>query len=152
MGIGACLAIWICLGAIQERHALHLYVIPLEQRLNILAAIFTLAVMGIGNYYRLFIYDLYRRVLVASCIYSAVQLVDTELGRYLRNPPNTFYDFTQRFAFELMILMWTWALWKWSGASPQSHQLISQDEYEDLSPRVHDRLKKLNDRLSDLNS
>ena len=146
--VGLCILIWTGFGVMHSRHVSRDYLMTLEQRLNILAAFVTLAIMGFGIYYRILVNPLYRRILIASCIYSAVQLVDTELGRYTLNPSNTIFDFTQRFAFDLMMVMWAWALWKWSGAQPPSQQLISQTQYDDLSPQVHDRLRELNDRLS----
>ncbi len=148
--LGICILIWTGFGVMHNRHLIRDYVMTLEQRLNILAAFFTLAVMGIGAYYRLLINPLYRRILAASCIYSAIQLVDTELGRYTQHPSNSVFDFTQRFVFDLMMAMWAWALWKWSGASPLSQRLIPQEKYDDLSPHVHDRLREMNDRLAGL--
>jgi hypothetical protein len=145
---GVCLLIWTGLGVLHNRYVMRDYIMTLEQRLNILAAFVTLAIMGFGAYYRLLVNPLYRRILVASCIYSAIQLVDTELGRFTSSPSNSVSDFTQRFAFSFMIAMWAWALWKWSGEQPRSQTLISQGQYDDLSPQVHGRLRELNDRLS----
>jgi hypothetical protein len=142
--------VWTAFGVVHERQVLQQYILTLEQRLNILASFLTLALMGIGIYYQLLVFPLYRRVLVGSCIYSAVQLVDTELGRLTMNPSNSVFDFAQRFTFTLMIGIWAWALWKWSGAKPKTHQLIPQAQYDELSPQVHDRLRKLNDRLAGL--
>jgi hypothetical protein len=148
--IGICILVWTALGVIHEGNVMQKYIPTLEQRLNILAAFLTLALMGIGIYYRLLVFPLYQRILVGSCIYSAIQLVDLELERYTNNPTNSVADFTQRFAFSLMLGIWAWALWKWSGAKPQAQQLIPQAQYDELSPQVHDRLRKLNDRLAGL--
>jgi hypothetical protein len=148
--IGFCLVLWTAFGVIHDRLVVQQYINTLEQRLNVLAAFVSLAVMGIGIYYRLHFAPLFRGVLIGSCIYSAVQLVDSEVGRYTNIPSNSVYDFMQRFSFDLMMVIWAWALWKWSGAPPQSQQLIPQAQYDDLSPQVHNQLRELNDRLSSL--
>ncbi len=78
--VGSCLIVWTAFGVMHDRHVMREYITTLEARLNILAAFFTLAVMGIGSYYRLLVFPLFQRVLIGSCIYSAVQLVDTRAG------------------------------------------------------------------------
>jgi hypothetical protein len=109
-----------------------------------------LTLMGIGAYYQMRIPPLYRLILIGSCIYSAEQVVGSGLGRITDYAPYSLYDFMERIGWLLMISVWTWAVWQWAGVSIRSPELLPQAVYDDLSPRVHDRLWDLNDRLAGL--
>jgi hypothetical protein len=111
-------------------------------------AVLLLTLMGLAVYYHMSIHSLYRRILIGSCIYSAEQVVSSELLRIPVHVTNSVFDFTARFSWLLMIAIWTWAVWRWAGAPIGQPELIPQKMYDDLSPRVHNRLRELNNKLA----
>jgi hypothetical protein len=126
------------------------FILTFQQTTDVSFALLLLTLMGIGVYYRMRIPALYRVILIGSCVYSAVQIVDSELGRHTVYLPNSPFDLAQRLAYNLMLAIWTWAVWRWGKESTSSPEIVSQATYDELSPQIHDRLKELNDKLSDL--
>lgn len=141
---------WTLYPAFRNVHHMKTFILVSQQRSDIMLAVVLLLVLGIGVYYRIHIPPLYWWVLIASCIYSASQVVGSEIGRHTAADYNSFSDFLQRFSIELMLSMWIWAIWRWGHIPTKSPSLISQGMYDDLSPQIHNRLHELNERLSDL--
>lgn len=149
-GLATVLFSWTIYFAIRNIHHIRRLILTFQQTTDISFAILLLTLMGIGVYYRMRIPSLYRMILIGSCIYSAVQVVDSELGRHIVSLPNSVFDFVQRLAYSLMLGIWAWAVWRWGRDSNPPVELISQSTYDDLSPQIHDRLRELNDKLTDL--
>jgi hypothetical protein len=133
--------------AILHAHPRQQLFLTIQQYFNITEAVLLLLILAIGLYYRIHVSDLFRAILAGICIYSAVQIVNSELGRYIPAPTYSAFEFIGRYTFVIMVGIWTWALWKWFGTSQQPQQLIPQAQYDELSPQVHDRLRELNNRL-----
>jgi hypothetical protein len=151
LGLGGFMIVfWGTRSAIRHAHPKQQLVLTIQQYFNITEAVLLLLVLGIGLYYRIHVSNLYRLILTGICIYSAVQIVNSEFGRHIPVPAYSAFEFIGRYTFVIMIGIWTWAVWKWSPTPRTSPQLISQAEYDDLSPQVHDRLRDLNDRLAGL--
>jgi hypothetical protein len=126
------------------------FLLTFQQTTDVSFALLVLTLMGIGVYYRMRIPGLYRVILIGSCVYSAVQVVDSEVGRQTAYAPNSPFDFAQRLAYNMMLAIWAWAVWQHGKESTPSPETVSQATYDELSPQIHDRLKELNDKLSDL--
>jgi hypothetical protein len=141
---------WGTRSAIRHTHPKQQLFLTIQQYFNITEAVLLLLVLGIGLYYRIHVSHLYRMILTGICIFSAVQIVNSEFGRYIPAPAYSAFEFIGRYTFVMMIGIWTWAVWKWSPTPHRPPQLISQTEYDHLSPQVHDRLRDLNDRLAGL--
>ncbi len=148
--IGLALFSWAAFTAVRHPHFRKNLILIGLQRLNISLAVLLLLLLIIGIYYAVRVHPLYRFVLIGSCIYSAIQIVDMEVGRLISMPTNSIFDYAQRFSFALMIGIWAWGAWRWAGVTAQPPALISQHTYDALSPQIHDRLRDLNDRLAGL--
>jgi hypothetical protein len=131
-------------------HSPQQFILTVDQYLSSSQTILLLVVLSIGLYYKVDVPHLFRSIVTGVCIYAAIQIANSELGRYVANPSNSVFDFIQRYTFTLVLFLWARALWKWSSAPLQAPRLISQTEYDHLSPKVHDRLRELNDRLAGL--
>jgi hypothetical protein len=149
-GLSAVLFSWTTYFAIRNAHHVRVLILTFQQTTDISFALLLLTLMGIGVYYQMRIPQLYRLILIGSCIYSAEQAVGSELGRYTANPGNSVFDFAQRLCCTLMYAIWAWAVWRWGRTPIQPPELVSQSVYDDLSPQIHDRLRDLNDKLADL--
>jgi hypothetical protein len=141
---------WTLYFAIQNFPHVPRLILTFQQTTDVSFALLLLTLMGIGVYYRMRIPALYRIILIGSCVYSAVQIVDSELGRHTAYLPNSVFDFAQRLAYNVMLAIWAWAVWRWGKESTPTPEMVSQATYDELSPQIHDRLKELNDKLSNL--
>jgi hypothetical protein len=141
---------WTGYFAIRNAHHLRRLVFTFQETTDLTFALLLLTLMGLGVYYRIRIPALFRYILIGSCIYSAEQVVGGAMLRVTANVTNSVFDFVERFTWFLMTAIWTWAVWRWAGAPPQSPELVPQMIYDDLSPRVHDRLRDLNTKLATL--
>jgi hypothetical protein len=145
---GSALFLWGAITALRHWHPTQQLILTVQQYLSITQDLLLLVVLAVGLYYRVNVTPLFRSIVTGICIFAAIQIFNSELGRYIANPTNSIFDIIQRLSFFAMILIWVWALWKWPGTIPAARQTISQGQYDDLSPQVHDRLRDLNDRLS----
>lgn len=141
---------WTIYAVMRDTHAVQSFILTAQQQLDFTSAALLLIVISIGVYYEIYISPLYRLVLIGSCIYSSVQVVDSELGRHVAIPTNSAFDFIQRFSYICMLVVWTWAVWHWGNTPSRPAEAIPQPVYDDLSPRIHDRLRGLNDQLTKL--
>jgi len=148
--IGIAFAAWGAHAAIQNLYSTQQFTLTIERFYSITQAVLLLLVLSIGLYYQIPVSHFFRLILAGICIYSAVQVVNTELGRYIPKPALSTFDFIDRYSFTAMLVVWVWALWKWSPAPHRPPELMPQTAYDDLSPRVHNRLRELNDRLDSL--
>ncbi len=107
-----------------------------------------LIILAIGVYYGLRIPPFYRWVLTGIFIYSAVQIVNYELGTIRNGTAGIVFSYVHRIAFIAPQVIWTWALWRLTPAQVRLPDRIPQEMYDEISPRVHDRLRELNDQLA----
>ncbi len=123
------------------------FILTLQQGLDFTQAVLLLVLMSVGIYYQIRISPLYRLVLVGSCIYSAVQLTNSQLGRYTKVPTDSIFDFVQHFTFILMLGIWIWAVWRWADLPEKPAIRINQSTYDRLSAEIHSRLALPNESL-----
>jgi hypothetical protein len=124
-----------------------------DQRLMLTVAVLILLLMAIGSYYRLKLHPLYRLVLIGIGIYASVQVVTNQIEIQYRLASNTaLWDFLRRGSFGIGELVWIYAVWRWAAAAPPVRQseLITQSEYDHLSPRVHNRLQDVIQKLASM--
>jgi hypothetical protein len=133
---------------LRDFHSSHQIILTISQYLNVMQTLLLLIVLGVALYYRIEVPQLYRSIVIGIGIYAGIQLFNSELGRYVEVPSTSLYNYIYRYSFLFLEFAWIRGLWIWSGEPPQSGGSISQAKYDDLSPRVHDRLRELNDRLS----
>jgi hypothetical protein len=145
---GSALFLGGTLAALRHLHPAQQLILTVQQYLNITQDLLLLIVLVVGLYYRVNVPPIFRSIVTGICFYSAIQIFNSELGRFISHPTNSIFDLIQRFSFMTMLFVWVWALWKWPGTLPAARQTISQSQYEHLSPKVQDRLRELNDRLS----
>jgi len=136
--------------AVRNTHHLPRLILTFQQMTDMSFAVLLLTLMGIGVYYKMRIPPLCRPVLIGSCIYSAEQVVGSELGRITANLPYSVFDFAARICWFLMMAIWAWAVWRWADVPIRSPELVPQKVYDELSPQVHNRLRDLNARLARL--
>jgi hypothetical protein len=124
-----------------------------DQRLMLTITILILLLMAIGSYYRIKLHPLYRLVLIGIGIYTSIQLVANQMEIQYRLAYLTpLWDFLRRGSFGISELIWMYAIWRWAAAtSPAGHaELITQSEYDRLSPQVHNRLQDVIQKLASL--
>jgi hypothetical protein len=143
---------WAVYSAFRYFKRPHLYLMVGEQRLLLTVTILILIVMAIGAYYRLKLPPLYRFVLVGIGIYAAVQVATDQIVMQYQMVPNPLWDLLRRGPFLLSIAVWSYGVWRWAGPQARQVELITQSKYDDLSPRVHDRLHEANLKLANLTS
>jgi hypothetical protein len=148
--IGSGLILWGTVTATRHVHPTQLLFLTIQGFLNGTQAVILLIILAIGLYYRVDVPKLFQLIVIGICILSAAQVFTSELGRYVTNPTNSSFDLIQRYSFATMLVIWTVALRKWPGGAHPQQRLISQEQYDELSPQVHDRLRELNDRLAEL--
>lgn len=136
--------------AVRNAHHPGRLVLTFQQTTDLSFAVLLLTLMSLGVYYNMNIHSFYRRILIGSCIYSAEQVFSGELLRIPVHVTNSVFDFTARFSWLLMMAIWSSAVWRWGGASISQPELIPQTIYDDLAPRVHNRLRELNNKLATL--
>jgi hypothetical protein len=149
-GMSVIMFSWTVYFAIRNAHHLRRLLLTFQATTDLSFAVLLLTLMGFGVYYKMRILELYRYVLIGSCIYSAEQVVGSEVLRVTPNVTNSVFDFVQRFTWFLMMAIWAWAVWRWAGRPAKSPEMVPQTAYDDLSPRVHDHLRDLNNKLAAL--
>jgi hypothetical protein len=145
----AILVAWTAYSAFQSRHHFRIFIAVGGQRFETMQAILLLLLLFLGVYYRVQISQLYRMILIGICIYSAIQIANNPL-LLAKIPADSVFGYIRRGSFLIPMVIWTYAVWRWGGTSSTPPDLISQEKYDELSPQIHDRLKELNDKLSDL--
>lgn len=124
-----------------------------DQRLTLTVTILILLLMSIGSYYRIKLHPLHRLVFIGIGIYTSVQLVTNQLEIQYRSAYATpFWDFLRRGSFGIAELVWIYAVWRWAAAATpvRPSELITQSEYDYLSPQVHNRLQDVLQKLTSL--
>lgn len=117
------------------------------QRMELTQTVLILFILGISVYYHIKIEPIFRWVLMGIFIYSAIQVANDEFGSIKSDVVATIFDSIRRLSFSAPQMIWTWAIWRFGGAQKQAPARISQKMYDEVSLRVHDRLRELNDRL-----
>jgi hypothetical protein len=145
----AILLAWTAYSAFPGRHHFRIFMAVGFQRFETMQAILLLLLLFLGVYYRVQISHLYRRILIGICIYSAIQVAVNPL-LLAKIPADSVWQYTRRGSFVIPMVIWTYAVWRWGETPSAPPDLISQEKYDELSPQIHDRLKELNDKLSDL--
>jgi hypothetical protein len=145
--VAAILLAWTTQSAIQNQRHAQRFILVGNQRFELMQAILMLLILFIGVYYRIQIAPLYRLILIGIGIYSSLSVMDQQIGLLHQFAA---YDYVKRATFSIPLFMWTYALWRWSPLPDFKPPLIPQSTYYNLSPQIHDRLKDLNDKLSDL--
>lgn len=148
--IGLSLTSWSIYSAIRYFGPPRLFVMVGDQRLVLTITILILLVMAIGAYYSLKLPPLFRLVLVGIGIYTAVQVVASQIEIQYRLGPNSVWDYLRRGAFAISVIVWIYGVWRWAGPPVRHAELISQSNYDVLSPQVHRRLRDVIQKLANL--
>lgn len=144
------LLLWTTSSAIRNSHVFQAFISKGLQRFEFTQAVLLLAILFVGSYYNIIVPPLYRWMLAGSGVFSSIQVANYQLGLNTKYPPNSIFDFVGRYSFAAVLMLWTWAIWRWADDSTMSPKLISQQSYDELSPQIHNRLRGLNDRLAGL--
>jgi hypothetical protein len=147
---GAVLLSWTAYSVAQNVHHFKTLIAVGGQRFEFMQAILLLLLLALGSYYQLRIPPLYRLIVIGMCIYSAVQMSNSEL--YLLKSPRAdlIFGYIRQGSYPISLVIWVYAVWRWGATPAESPELISQSAYDKISPQIHDRLRELNDKLSDL--
>jgi type VI protein secretion system component VasK len=113
-------------------------------------ALLLLLVLLLGVYYQVRISHMYRLILIGFCVYSAVQVANNQFLLLNNAPGDSVFGYIRKGSFLIALAIWTYAVWRWGADSTTPHNLISQSQYNELSPQIHDRLRELNDKLAKL--
>ena len=92
----------------------------------------------------------YRLILIGIGTYSSLQIVNYELLLRQLIAPYSIPDYVRRASMIVSRVIWTYAVWRWSGVPDSQPKLISQIAYDRLSPQIHGKMQELNDRLGNL--
>jgi hypothetical protein len=148
--VAAILLFWTARSAIQNLHHFRKFIMAGDQRFECMQAILLLVLLMVVVYYRVALSPLFRLVLIGIGIYSSLQVANDQLGIINVMQPNSILDYIRRGTYIIPLSMWVYAVWRWGANSNTQPKLLSQSAYDDLSPQIHDRLRELNDKLSDL--
>ena len=149
-GVAAALLLWTTYSAIHNLHHIRRFILLGDQRFECMQVVLLLTLLIIGAYYRIQIPPLYRLILIGIGVYSSIQVANNGLGMLLTILPNSIFDYLRRGASMVSLVIWTYAVWRWSAIPDPQPRLIPQSTYDRLSPELHDRLQDLNDRLAGL--
>ena len=141
---------WTTYSAIQNVHHFERFIGVGGQRFECMQAILLLLLFVLGIYYHVRIPPLYRWILIGICIYSALEVANSQFYLLKSALGDSMFAYIRRGSFPISLAIWTYAVWRWGDDSNNPPELISQSQYDDLSPKIHDRLRDLNDKLSDL--
>jgi len=123
---------WTTSSAINNSHVFRAFISKGLQRFEFMQAVLLLAILFVGTYYSIVVPPLYRWMLAGAGVFSAIQVANYELGLNTKYPPNSIYDFVERYTFAAVLMLWAWAIWRWADDSTMSPRLISQQSYDEL--------------------
>lgn len=149
-GTAAALLLWTAKSAVNNVHHVRRFILLGDQRFEFMQAVLVVIFLIIGVYYGISIPRIYRLILIGIGIYASVQVANNPLALRTAVLPNSFSDYMRRVASTVSVVLWANAVWRWSSVPDAKPPLISQDTYDELSPQIHDRLRELNDKLSEL--
>jgi len=144
--------LWTTHSAIQYEHHFRRFLAVPGQRFELMQAILLLLFLFLGLYYRVQISPLYRLILIGLCVYSVIQVANDQILLLNKLPADSIFAYIRRGSFLVPSAIWTYAVWRWGASTALEPRLIPQAVYDELSPQVHDRLRDLNDKLSNLTS
>lgn len=147
--VATLLMTWTAYSALRGPYYIRLFVAIGGRRFETMQAVLLLLLLFLGVYYGVRISQLYRLILIGICIYSAIQIATNQL-LLAKIPADSIFEYIRRGSFLIPMAIWTYAAWRWGAASTAPPDLISQEKYDEMSPQIHDRLRDLNDKLSDL--
>jgi hypothetical protein len=146
----AILLSWTAYPAVHSVRHIWPRIVVANQRIGLMQAVLVLALLTIGAYYRIQIPSLYRLILVGIGVFASIQVVNNELLLRQSIVPYSVPDYMNRASMVVSTIIWTYAVWRWCGAPESQPELISQVQYEKLSPQIHDKMRDLNDKLAKL--
>jgi hypothetical protein len=149
-GVGVLLLSWTIYSAMLRRHHFRQFISVADQRFELMQAILLLLLFFLGAYYRVRISALFRLILIGICIYSAVEVANSQLFDLKSILAVPIFGYIRRSLSPVSVAIWTYAVWRWGATSNTTPDLISQEKYDKFSPQIHDRLRQLNDKLTDL--
>jgi hypothetical protein len=138
-GAGTILLSWSAVPAIHNVKRIWPLVMEGDQRFAFMQAVLVLAFLTIAGYYRIRIPPLNGLILIGIGVYSSLQV-----------PAYSIPDYIRRGSIVISVVIWTYAVSRWSGVPEPQPGLIPQDTYDDFSPKLHDKMQELNDRLAKL--
>jgi hypothetical protein len=142
---------WTANPAIHYAQRRSIRIIIGDQRFALMQAVLILAILTIGAYYRILIPPLYRLILVGIAVYASVQVANDQMIIHQTAPvTQSIFDYVRRASIVLSIMIWTYAVSRWSALPELEPKLISRAAYDDLSPQVHNKMQELNDKLAKL--
>jgi hypothetical protein len=149
-GTATALLLWTAKSAVNNAHHVRRFILLSDQRFEFMLAVLVVLLLIFSVYYRIPIPPLYRLILIGIGIYASIQVANTELAVHTPVIQNSFSDYLGRAQSTISVVIWAYAVWRWSSVPEAKPPLISQNAYDDLSPQIHDRLRELNDKLSEL--
>jgi hypothetical protein len=144
----AILLSWTAYPAVHSVRRIWPRIVVGNQRIALMQAVLVLALLTIGAYYRIQIPSLYRLILVGIGVFASIQVVNNQLLLRQSIVPYSIPDY--RASTVVSTIIWTYAVWRWSGAPESQPKLISRVHYDKLSPQIHDKMQDLNDKLAKL--
>jgi hypothetical protein len=144
------LILWTAYSAVFNYHHVRRFILVTDLRLECTQAVLILTLIVIGVYYRIPLPPLYQFILIGIGVYSSVQVANNALGLHEPVLPNSFFDYIRRGSAMVSLGIWTYAILRSSGVPDPEPSLISQSTYDRMAPEVHERLKELNEKLTEL--
>lgn len=128
-----------------------LMVVSADRRLELLIAVFVLAMFIFARYYRLPMSDTDRQLAIGFCLYSCVWVINDSLYEGWRAWLGPVWDFIQTIAFLASAALWFKALRAFAPRPATVPDMtVSPALYAALSQEVNSRLYTLDRRLNHL--
>jgi hypothetical protein len=140
---------WTTYSVVPYVHHVRRFIAVGGQRFELMQAILLLLVLVFGAYYHVRVPALYRLVLIGICIYSVVEVANSQMYLLRSALADSIFGYIRQGSYPISLAIWTYAVWRYGSSSNTPPELISQAAYDELSPQIHDRMRDLNDNLSD---
>jgi hypothetical protein len=149
-GSACLLFIWSVWSALQYANwPTKLFYVGL-QHLELMQAVLLVLLLAIAAHYAIRLIPLYRLVLVGMCLYSVVQVSINEISTHSLFTTFHWFDAIRRSSFELAAIIWVYAFARPAPEFADNPELLPQEIYDQFSPHVHEQLRALNERLSEI--
>jgi hypothetical protein len=102
-----------------------------------------------SRYYRIDIETATALVTGGLIFYSGIQMINTEIFRSIMGSYFPVYSEIRTDSFVVAMLIWLVAAWK-PFVAVKTPQLLSADVYAAVMPEMNVRLRRLNNRLSEI--
>lgn len=133
---------------IVARHSWQLFVLNTDRGFELAIAVMIVLLFLFAHYYGVKAEPAVRVMTIGFFLYSCFHVLNDTILETLMYRYSTFWNLLGTLAFLATLLVWNWALRKKLPESAFEPELLAGGIYYSLTPEINQRLKGLNERLS----